>query len=201
MKGGYKTRVDGYNLERHCLTCSGKYGVPVDKVRKIVESLENCNYFFRIADETYQYLTTCQAVYDYERCMNTRLENRKRKEKSREKFKQIVQTQNMLPATPPPLPLPEYPPHMDCNQQYNYPNSCNQEYNYPGTCNEELDNLDDFERQYLEEDRWREEHGLNPPMPCYDEYGEDNEMYDPQSPESDMVFDEALLRQMAEQNN
>ena len=65
MKGGYKTRVDGYNLERHCLTCSGKYGVPADKVKQIVESLENCNYFFRIADETYQYLTTCQAVYDY----------------------------------------------------------------------------------------------------------------------------------------
>lgn len=201
MKGGYKVRVDGYNLERHCLTCTGKYGVPADKVKQIVESLINCNYFFRIADETYQYLTTCQAVYDYERCMNTRLENRKRKEKSREKFKQIVQTQNMLPATPPPLSLPEYPPQMDCNQQYDYPNSRNQEYNYPGTCNEELDNLEDFERQYLEEDRWREEHGLNPPMPCYDEYGEDNEMYEPQPPTSDIVFDEALLRQMAEQND
>ncbi len=107
----------------------------------------------------------------------------------------------MLPATPPPLSLPEYPPQMNCNQQYGYPNSCNQEYDYPCTCSEELDNLEDFERQYLEEDRWREEHGLNPPMPCYDEYGEDNEMYDPPPPASDIVFDEALLRQMAEQND
>ncbi len=198
MKGGYKTRVDGHNLERHCLTCAGKYGVPVDKVRKIVESLENCNYFFRIADETYQYITTCQAVYDYERCMNTRLENRKRKEKSREKFKQIVQTQNMLSATPLPLPLPEYSPQ---NQEYGYPVVYNQESGYPATYNEELDILEDFERQYLEEERWRDENGLNPPMPCYDEHGEDNEMYDSQPPESDIVFDEALLRQMAEQND
>ena len=56
MKGGYKVRVDGYNLERHCLTCAGKYGVPADKVRKIVESLVNCNYFFKIADEDFDVL-------------------------------------------------------------------------------------------------------------------------------------------------
>lgn len=201
IKDGYRTKYDKYEYTDHINTCSSKYHIPFDKVHQIVQFLISCNYFFVITDNENSYLTTTQAVYDYERCMHTRTENRKRKQKSREKYKQIMQTQNMLPATPPPLPLPEYPPHIDCNQQYDYPNSCNQEYNYPGTCNEELDNLDDFERQYLEEDRWREEHGLNPPMPCYDEYGEDNEMYDPQSPESDIVFDEALLRQMAEQNN
>ncbi len=128
--------------------------VPADKVKQIVESLVNCNYFFKIADENYQYLTTCQAVYDYERCMNTRIENRRRKEKSREKFKQLEQAQNMLSATPPPLPLPEYPPQ---NQEYGYPAVCNQEYDYPCTCGEEYDALDEIE----EELSCRQQNGLD----------------------------------------
>lgn len=202
MKGGYKTRVDGHNLERHCLTCSGKYGVPADKVRKIVESLVNCNYFFKIADESYQYYTTCQAVYNYERCMNTRLENRKRKEKSREKFKQLEQAQNMLPAPPPPLPLPEYPPQ---NQEYGYPAVCNQEYNYPCTCSEEYDALDEIE----EELAWRQQNGLDsvcdeyePPDPIGMMMQEemailaqqgislDSDAYDPPDPVGDMIQEE-----------
>ena len=119
MKGGYKVRVDGYNLKRHCSTCCGKYGVPAEKVQQIVDYLIGCNYFFQISDGTYQYLTTCQAVYDYERCMNTRMENRKRKQKSREKYKQHEQTHNAIPPAPPqPVYLPQPPAQICCNQGY-----------------------------------------------------------------------------------
>ena len=121
MKGGYKVRVDGYNLKRHCSTCCGKYGVPAEKVQQIVDYLISCNYFFQISDGTYQYLTTCQAVYDYERCMNTRMENRKRKQKSREKYKQYGQTQNAIPPAPPqPVYPPQPPAQICCNQGCDY---------------------------------------------------------------------------------
>ena len=150
MKGGYKVRVDGYNLKRHCSTCCGKYGVPAEKVQQIVDYLIGCNYFFQISDGTYQYLTTCQAVYDYERCMNTRMENRKRKQKSREKYKQHGQTQNTMPPAPPqPVYLPQ-PPAQIC---------CNQGYDYPANCYEECEELDEVGRMIQEEFEYRRQHG------------------------------------------
>ncbi len=150
MKGGYKVRVDGYNLKRHCSTCCGKYGVPAEKVQQIVDYLIGCNYFFQISDGAYQYLTTCQAVYDYERCMNTRMENRKRKQKSREKYKQHGQTQNAIPPAPPqPVYPPQPPAQICCNQDCSYPNTC-QEYDYPNNCYEEYDEIERISQEEME---------------------------------------------------
>lgn len=151
MKGGYKVRVDGYNLKRHCSTCCGKYGVPAEKVQQIVDYLIGCNYFFQISDGVYQYLTTCQAVNDYERCMNTRMENRKRKQKSREKYKQHGQTQNAMPPAPPQQVFLPQPPAQIC---------CNQGYDYPANCYEECEELDEVGRMIQEEFEYRRQHGM-----------------------------------------
>ena len=177
MKGGYKVRIDSCNLDRHCLICYGKYGVPSEKVRQIVDALISYNYFFSISDGTYQYLTTCQAVYDYERCMNTRLENRRRKEKSREYFKQLKQAQNMLATAPPPLAIPQYAPQ---NQEYGYPADCYQEYDYPCTFNEELDELDKIQAEM----EWCQQNGYD--SAC----GE----YEPPDPVGDMIQGEMEWR-------
>ncbi|MDD7184558.1 MAG: hypothetical protein PUH54_02620 [Oscillospiraceae bacterium] len=147
MKGGYKVRVDGYNLKRHCSTCCGKYGVPAEKVQQIVDYLISCNYFFQISDGTYQYLTTCQAVYDYERCMNTRMENRKRKQKSREKYKQHEQTQNAIPPAP-----PQPPAQICCNQGCDY-----------GDCDEP----DKIDIMMQEEKAFRQQNITNPNYNSY----------------------------------
>lgn len=90
-KDGYRVRVDGNNLMRHLYICAGTYGVPSEKSSQIVAHLIRIGYFFRITDGTYEYLTTTQAVFDFERCMNTRLEERRRKAKSREKLKKALE--------------------------------------------------------------------------------------------------------------
>lgn len=112
MKNGYKVRTDGYNMQRHLNICSAQYGVPFDKSVQIVDFLISQNYFFKISDGVYEYLTTAQAVFDYERCMHTRAEERKRKAKSREKYKQMAVAKN---SSQPALPLP-----MQSSNDYQY---------------------------------------------------------------------------------
>lgn len=112
MKNGYKVRVDGYNMQRHLNICSAEYGVPVNKSAQIVDFLISQNYFFKISDGIYEYLTTAQAVFDYERCMHSRAEERKRKAKSREKYKQMEAAKN---NSQPLLPAP-----MQSSNEYQY---------------------------------------------------------------------------------
>lgn len=155
MKDGYRVRVDGQNMQRHTFICQGKYRVPAEKVQQIVDYLISCNYFFLISDGTYTYLTTCQAVYDYERCMNTRIENRKRKQKSREKYKQLEQAKNT------PQPTQAYLP------QYQAQICCNQGYEYPANGYKEDEEHDDFGRMIQEETMIRQQKITNP---NYNEY-------------------------------
>ena len=173
MKDGYRVRVDGQNMQRHTFICQGKYGVPAEKVQQIVDYLISCNYFFLISDGTYTYLTTCQAVYDYERCMNTRIENRKRKQKSREKYKQLEQAKNT------PQPTQAYLP------QHQAQICCNQGYEYPANGYKEDEEHDDFGRMIQEEEEYRQQHGMN----CdYDDYDEPDEI-------DIMIQEETAIRQ------
>jgi len=166
IKDGYRTKYDEYEYKYHIDSCSSKFHIPADKVHQIVQFLINCNYFFVITDNEGVYLTTCQAVYDYERCMHTRMENRKRKQRSREKRKQLEQNNNT--ATPPafttlpaPLSLPEYTPEMRYNQKYSYPDTCNQiysfpesynpEYSYPDACCDNFDEPNEIDLMIQEE--------------------------------------------------
>lgn len=103
MRSGYKVKVSGNNWGRQISMCSSAYGVPLQKVQQIVEFLISANYFFRISDGKDEYLTTVQAVFDYERCMHTRAEERKRKAKSREKYKQMAVAKNSSRLALPPL--------------------------------------------------------------------------------------------------
>jgi len=150
MRSGYKVKITGNNMFRHMQMCNGMYGVEVGKVQQIIDYLININYFFRISDGRDEYLTTAQAVFDYERCMNTRFEARERKAKSREKYKKLAE----INATPQPLPLPQ-PLAMDeiciCevqNDGYN-PNDyddfpcCDYSDEYNGDCMQYPDNGND----------------------------------------------------------
>lgn len=143
IKDGYRTKYDEYEYKYHIDSCSSKFHISADKVHQIVQFLISCNYFFVITDNEGVYLTTCQAVYDYERCMHTRMENRKRKQRSREKRKQLEQNNNVitppkLTTLPAPLSLPKYTPEMQCTQECSYPDTCNQIYSFP-------DAYDDFD--------------------------------------------------------
>ncbi len=156
IKDGYRTKYDEYEYKYHIDACSSKYHIPADKVHQIVQFLISCNYFFVITDNEGVYLTTCQAVYDYERCMHTRMENRKRKQRSREKRKQLEQNNNAVaPLTlttfPAPLSLPEYTPEMHCNQEYSYPDNCNQIYSFPDECCDNFDETDEIDLTIQEE--------------------------------------------------
>lgn len=95
MRNGYKVKISGNNWGRQICMCSSAYGVPIQKVQQIVEFLISINYLFRISDGKDEYLTTAQAVYDYERCMHTRAEERKRKAKSREKYKRLTENNSI----------------------------------------------------------------------------------------------------------
>lgn len=178
IKDGYRTKYDEYEYKYHIDACSSKYHIPADKVHQIVQFLISCNYFFVITDNEGVYLTTCQAVYDYERCMHTRMENRKRKQRSREKRKQLEQHNNTV--TPPtittsltPLSLPEHTAEMYCNQEYGYPDTCNQIYSFPDTyetykqdceisaaCIDDFSEPDEIERMIQDEMAWREQQGI-----------------------------------------
>lgn len=147
IKDGYRTKYDQYEYADHINTCSSKYHVPTDKVHKIVQFLISCKYFFVITDNENKYLTTCQAIYDYERCMHTRTENRKRKAKSREKYKQLQQNNSIATHTtsqlPQPLPPSECPPQT-CSKLID---------GYPCTSNEEIEYLNEIVRQHEEEEK------------------------------------------------
>lgn len=85
---GYKVRCDGAEYNRLLRTCYAMVGVDSDKVHTILTFLIENNYFFKIADEDGEYLTTTQVVYDYERYMNAKKSNRERANKSRSKSKE-----------------------------------------------------------------------------------------------------------------
>ena len=128
---GWYCRVDGDNLETLIEDCAYTLKMDEDKVRECYNALIDKQAFFMISDESGEYLSDTQQLYNFEILNNNRLRDRQRKAAAREAKKEKERAEKestergkaepINPAPPAPTPTPAPAPAKEKPVEQNAP--------------------------------------------------------------------------------